>query len=355
MKKVDMIVDLQFGSTGKGLIAGYLAETRGYDVVINANMPNAGHTYINAEGRKWMHKVLPNGIVSPNLKKVMIGPGSIFSIEQLISEVMDSDDLLSSVDIEVLIHPNAVVLKEHHKNDEQDCPDKKGIGSTRQGSAEAMIHKIHRSVDEDVIARDDTVLHNALNALTRETGVDIRVCAHHEWRWVLHTAKNILAEAAQGYSLGLNSQFYPYCTSRDCTPARFLSDMGIPHKFLRHVVGTMRVHPIRVAGTSGGCYPDQHEISWEELGQIPELTTVTKKVRRVFTYSQVQVQDAIFDCQPDEVFVNFCNYDETKGQQCVEHVNRIANTFETPLFKIYKGHGPTFTDVEEYFNGNVSA
>ena len=66
MKKVDMVIEMQFGSTGKGLIAGYLAEKYGHDVVLTANMPNAGHTYINATGRKWVHKALPSGITSPS-------------------------------------------------------------------------------------------------------------------------------------------------------------------------------------------------------------------------------------------------------------------------------------------------
>ena len=82
MKKVDVIIDLQFGSTGKGLIAGYMATHGTYDTVVNANMPNAGHTFIDAKGQVMMHKVLPNGVVGPNVKNVMIGAGSIFSLEQ---------------------------------------------------------------------------------------------------------------------------------------------------------------------------------------------------------------------------------------------------------------------------------
>ena len=62
MKKVDIIVDLQFGSTGKGALAGYLAANSDYDVVVSANMPNAGHTFIDSKGQRMIHKVLPSGI-----------------------------------------------------------------------------------------------------------------------------------------------------------------------------------------------------------------------------------------------------------------------------------------------------
>jgi len=135
MKKVDLIIDLQFGSTGKGLIAGSLAETVGYDSVINANMRNAGHTYINVEGREWMHKVLPNGIVSPNLKRVMIGAGSVFSIAQLLKEMEGSKDLLEGV--EILIHQNAVVLQDEHR--EAEKKELSRISSTMQGERKRVV------------------------------------------------------------------------------------------------------------------------------------------------------------------------------------------------------------------------
>ena len=49
--KAYMILDLQFGSTGKGLLAGFLAKSRQPDVVITAWGPNAGHTYIDENRR----------------------------------------------------------------------------------------------------------------------------------------------------------------------------------------------------------------------------------------------------------------------------------------------------------------
>ena len=116
MKKVDLVIDMQFGSTGKGLIAGYLAEKYGHDVVLTANMPNAGHTYINAAGRKWVHKALPSGITSPNLKIVGIGPGAVFDQERLLKEIGDSADVLNGK--EVWIHECAAVLSPRHKEKE---------------------------------------------------------------------------------------------------------------------------------------------------------------------------------------------------------------------------------------------
>lgn len=348
MKKVDLIVDLQFGSTGKGLIAGYLAEKNGYDVVINANMPNAGHTYINDDGREWIHKVLPNGIVSPNLRAVMIGAGSVFSLDRLEKEIADSADLLQKAVI--LIHPNAVPLKPSHFQDEQNSGMHDKMGSTAQGSGAALAEKIARPVGTPVIASQDPSFMAWSNRIFHAHNVLVGVCTTIEWCAYLETAESILAEGAQGFSLGVSEQFYPYCTSRDCTPARFMADMGIPLPFLRDVIGTARCHPIRVAGESGGHYDDQTELSWEQLGQEPEKTTVTKKVRRVFSFSEQQIRDAIFACQPTQIFLNFCNYLEPAGY------NDIISTIEIALDhhslvegKIaYLGHGAKRGDVQPF-------
>ncbi|CAL9957189.1 2-aminooxy adenylosuccinate synthetase [Vibrio phage K225] len=336
LKIVDLVIDLQFGSTGKGLIAGYLAEKNGYDTVINANMPNAGHTYINADGRKWMHKVIPNGIVSPNLKRVMIGPNSVFSIDQFLKEYNDSIDLLENV--AVLIHPMAAVLDSAHK--EAETSISVSIGSTGQGSMAALVEKMGRNPEnQSIVARD---------VAKYDSRITDFVCTVDEWECALMASQNILAEGAQGFSLSLNQEFYPYCTSRDCTPARFLADMGIPHVMLRKVIGTARCHPIRVGGTSGGHYADQMELSWEDVGQTPELTTVTKKVRRIFSFSFIQMQKAMWNCQPDEVFLNFCNYLEPAAvEDIIMQIEHAATSRYCDAQVKYLGWGAQQDNIEE--------
>lgn len=330
MKKVDLIVDLQYGSTGKGLIAGYLAEERKYDVVICANMPNAGHTYIDSKGLRMVHKVLPSGVVSPKLKWALLGPGSIFSINRLVEEL----DWLHDIGyrgIQVGIHPNAVVLSDRHKDAEAKMDD---IGSTKQGSGAAMIEKIRRESDNtDLLARD------WWREIEDATGFRAKVLNHEEYRGIIQGADKILCEGSQGYSLGVNQPFWPYCTSRECTPARLLSDMMIPLTYLNEVIGVMRCHPIRVGGTSGDCYSDQKEIDWEEIGIKPELTTVTKKQRRLFTFSHEQINTALWECDPDSIFLNFCNYD-------IKLARTIALDFEDRVF--WLGFGPAHSDIRRH-------
>lgn len=335
MNKVTMIVDLQYGSTGKGLIAGYLAETRHPDVVVTANMPNAGHTYINSNGRKWVHKVLPNSIVSPKLKFVLIGPGAVISIERLLYEVSMSQDILHGV--KVLVHPNTVILQKRHKAGEVLSDLTTNIGSTAQGSGSAVIDKINRGVDcRPLLARD----------VLPSCGLDDYLAGLQQYRRIIDDAEYIIAEGAQGYSLGINQRFWPYCTSRECTPAKFLSDMQIPVGLLGDVIGCARTYPIRVGGNSGPCYPDQEEIEWSDIGVEPEKTTVTNRERRVFTFSNRQIAEAIWETRPDSIFLNFANYvTQEELDHLVETINIECDSVGGGKVG-YIGRGPCFDDVE---------
>ena len=336
MKKADMIIDLQYGSTGKGLIAGYLGHHGEYDMVINANMPNAGHTFIDAKGQKMIHKVLPNGLVGSKVKDVMIGPGSIFSLGQLEKE-LDDLERFGYNNFDLWIHEDAVVLRPEHKHAEQTDDVLANIGSTQQGTAAAMIQKLMRNEVRNPTAKA---------ALGLMPVWKDRLLNQHDWLLALQSANEILIEGAQGYSLGINAGFYPYCTSRDCTPARFLADCGVPLQYLRRTIGTARLHPIRVGGNSGGHYLDQEEITWQLLGQPEERTTVTNKVRRIFTWSQTQIEEALLACQPEHVFLNFCNYAPATVEHVKGQIIKAGHKAGYSPIVAYTGWGPTINDVK---------
>lgn len=317
--KVDLVLDLQYGSTGKGLICGYLAEVGDYDTCISANMPNAGHTYITAEGQKYITKVLPASFIGSKITQILIGPGSVFRIGRLVEEMawLRSDQVLR-------IHPNAVVMGPDHVEAEKNLTH---IASTKQGAAAAVIDKMMRSTD--ICAKQ----------VLKGTKWEYLVCSHEEWKIRLEASQGILAEGSQGYSLGINTHFYPYTTSRDCGPAAFLSNLGIPIGMLDQIIGTCRTLPIRVGGSSGDCYADQEELSWEELELEPERTTVTNRIRRIFTYSKMQIEEACWWCQPDLVFLNFANYvEEDYVTNIVAHIDELSTVR-------WIGFGPTYHDV----------
>ena len=93
-------------------------------------------------------------------------------------------------------------------------------------------------------------------------------------------------------------------------------------------------------GTSGPCYHDQDEISWEDIGIEPELTTVTKLPRRVFTFSETQIAEAVEANGVDHVFLNFANYCSE------EEVEEIVGIIEEYADVSMLGYGPSISDVK---------
>jgi len=352
-KNVTVICDMQFGSTGKGLIAGYLAKRDKPDLVATAWSMNAGHTYINADSRKFIHCMLANGVVSPNLKKILIGPGSQIGIERLMSEAESCKDLLR--DVRILIHENACVIQQRHID--QENLTMVGIGSTKKGCGAALAEKIARQVGAKIVAKNFI---DKIEDMATMRGLSIRVVDSIEYNQAIHMADRIQVEGAQGFSLGINSGFYPYTTSRECTPAQIMVDCGIPIAKIDKVVGTLRTYPIRVAnrydehdrmiGWSGPCYKDQREISWEHLGMTPELTTVTQLPRRIFTFSMSQLYSSLSMCAPDEVFLNFANYmGRRELEELIESIDMASLTTLGRKTVRYVGFGPSSEHVNERY------
>jgi adenylosuccinate synthase len=335
--KCDVIVDMQYGSTGKGLVAGYMSNTNYYDAVVSANMPNAGHTAYDLAGRKFVHKVLPSGVFGG--ATIMIGPGAVFDPQRLETEVRALIEAGHLHEKEVLVHENATVLTQDMVAQEAASSVTK-IASTAQGSMVATIKKMMRNPDYNPTAGASWIPPKDL---------PVTVVRHYSWMHMLRHARYVLAEGSQGYSLGLNQGFYPYCTSRDCTTARFLSEMAIPFNTVDRVIGVCRTFPIRVGntteGNSGGWYLDQKEITWKDIGVEPERTTVTNRVRRVATLSLMQLRDAVIECGITDVFLNFMNYIPTRDRE--PFIEKVQETVDPALVR-WLGYGPEHTDIIGY-------
>ena len=327
MSQITMIVDLQYGSTGKGLLAGYLSNINGYEVCVTANMPNAGHTYIDQGGNKFVFKALPSGAASHHCRWALIGPGAIFDPARLETEYQHLTQHYGAV---VGVHEAAWCLRRYHYENESAAGLEGTVGSTAAGAMAAQVEKMQRGVD------------NRAGQVYRPTHKGIRVLSHQEYMSIIYSPVHILAEGSQGYSLGLNAGFWPFCTSRDCTPAAFMAAMALPHTMVEKVIGTMRTFPIRVGGNSGPWYPDQKEITWTDLGVEPELTTVTGRERRVATFSRQQIRDAAIACDPTELFLNFVNYGQSLASTIIEWTDE-----ELGVSVRYLGHGPHHDGVEE--------
>jgi adenylosuccinate synthase len=297
---VHCVVDGQFGSTGKGALCAWLAEKALMDDkyfrgAIYSGGPNSGHTFYH-HGEKHVLKQLPTFAVATTLLggecAAYLSAGAVVDPYILVTEAQRYPD------VKIYVHPNAAVIGVEHKQTEQSGSIA-AVASTQSGTGAAIAMKVMR--EPRAIARDN------LFAMAKMPP-NIAILNHE-----LHPdAYAYFMEVSQGFSLGINSEFYPHVTSRECTVMQGLADARIPASQLAKTYMAVRTFPIRVGNTaeghSGDWYQDQDEISWEDLGVEPELTTVTKRVRRVATFSNHQFDDALAANDPDYVFVNFLNY-----------------------------------------------
>ena len=86
MKKVDVILGLQWGDEGKGKVVDVL--TPRYEVVARfQGGPNAGHT-LEFNGEKYVLRSIPSGIFQGG-KTNIIGNGVALDINKFITELED--------------------------------------------------------------------------------------------------------------------------------------------------------------------------------------------------------------------------------------------------------------------------
>lgn len=331
------VVDGQFGSTGKGLAVGALAEVYG-DRAINVTTsagPNSGHTsYFGSEPHVLTQ--LPTFAVQKALRHptrtvtATMNAGSVVVPSKLIEEVERYPNL------KVLVHPAAAIVTEQAKEIEAEL--KKSIGSTGKGTGGALALKALR--------QNGAVAWQAREVLKH---AQITVTAPNP-----NTADTMpsLIEVSQGFSLGINQGFFPYCTSRECTVLQGLSDAEIHPNNYGGCMMVVRTYPIRVGGNSGPGYPDQEEITWADLGVKPERTTVTNKERRVFTWSPLQYWAALEANRPEIVFVNFVNYLKNENEWRDFMYYNVYKPYEEVLNRdpelILMGFGPKNEDIRVY-------
>lgn len=337
---VHALVDGQYGSTGKGALAAWLAKQAEQDGtsfnwnVTNAG-PNSGHTFYDDYGEKHVLKQLPTFAVACYVNGHLDVPDVFLSAGAIIDPKVLCDEARKYPGLKIVVHPMATVVDQEDKAAEHSG-SVAAVAGTRSGAGAALARKVLR--DPNVVFRE----------LYSEThfppNVHIGAIELDPW------SQAIFLEVSQGFSLGLNSGFYPKVTSRECTVMQGISDARLPPRSVVKTYLSMRTFPIRVGNVdgfdSGAYYSDQEETTWEALGQTPELTTVTQRVRRVFTFSNDQAEMAIAANDPDFVFINFLNYLTEDGQRdMMERLDNLRDNAQRP-FEIIEGYGPKVGDVK---------
>lgn len=329
-----VLVDGQYGSTGKGVLAAWLASQAlkdGYRFTANITSagPNSGHTFYHGT-EKHVLKQLPTFAVASHL--LGYNMPIVLSAGAIIDPLILKKEAEKYPDLEIYVHPNAAVITPGDK-DAEHSGSIAAVAGTRSGTGAALARKVQR---------DPYAIWGA--------GFPLIPSNVHTFRYQPRpTFNRYFVEISQGFSLGLNQPFYPKGTSRECTVQQGISDAGIPARRVSKVYLSLRTYPIRVGSVdghdSGGWYPDQRETSWDELGVVPEVTTVTQRIRRVATFSKKQFIDAVSANDPDWVFLNFRNYPDQQPDP-LDTIRDLRRDGQCRDYGIIGCKGPTSDDVE---------
>jgi adenylosuccinate synthase len=310
--RANIVIDGQAGSCGKGKTAAYLALRHKPHAVVACFGPNAGHTVLLPDGRKFVFRHLPAGSVHQDAA-IYIGAAASIDIFVLRDEIGQIESNGIEVRDRLHIHPRAVVITDEDKDLER--LSLQGIASTMKGVGAAQARKVMRSAR---LAQDETVLAQYVNRWQGNPVLD-----------EIEHGRSVLVETSQGFDLCINHGIdYPRCTSRQINAAQALADLGLPPGAVGDVYGVIRPYPIRVGNiTEGdsvvgfsGPYADAQELMWDQVARsagMPlsefdallqqEKTTVTGRLRRVFTFSWKRFRAFCCANRPTQIVLNFAD------------------------------------------------
>lgn len=200
------------------------------------------------------------------------------------------------------------------------------IGSTTHGAGANMIRKARRNT-KMVLTSGEVVRSMGERRLERIDLNEVKLAAHvtelHKYivdgstasflNKMVDDGRKIMVEGTQGAMLSLHHAYYPYCTSRDTNVSNWLMEAGLSPFVVERVVGVTRTFPIRVAGNSGPM--SGKEVTWDEVTEsaksdrvIEEVTTATKRRRRVFLFGVRDFELALAINRPNCLALTFVDY-----------------------------------------------
>jgi adenylosuccinate synthase len=329
-----VVVGGQYGGEGKGKIAAFITKREEIDICIRCGGPNSGHTFVTDDGQTILLRQLPTGYIRPQAR-LLIPAGALVDLEVLKHEL----DSLALDPRRVGVDRNAMIIESGDKEREVGLQMRERLSSTLCGVGSAVARRALRGADvrtAEIAAKQIPWLEELITNVSEEANS------------ALDHGKKVLVEGTQGFGLSLyHSESYPKATSRDTTAAGFLSEVGLSPLLVTEIVLVFRTFPIRVAGEQAG--PLKDEITWETVRResgypipVHEMTTVSKKLRRVGRFDWDQAVEAVRVNRPTRIAVNGLDYlgYKNKGvhdvgsltQNAVSFLSRIQATCGMPVW-----------------------
>ena len=318
MKKVDVILGLQWGDEGKGKVVDVL--TPRYEVVARfQGGPNAGHT-LEFGGEKYVLRSIPSGIFQGG-KTNVIGNGVVLDAilfrEEAEALAASGHDLTRQLVISKKAH---LILPTHRMLDAayEAAKGSSKIGTTGKGIGPTYTDKVSRNgmrvgdllnpdfraIYAKAKARHEQIL-RSLNYSYDITELEAKwfeaveylkrfriVDSEYFVNGCLADGKSILAEGAQGTLLDVDFGSYPFVTSSNTVCAGVCTGLGVAPNRIGEVYGIFKAYCTRVG--SGPFPTELFDETGERLCQLGhEFGAVTGRRRRCGWLDLVALKYAI--------------------------------------------------------------
>ena len=306
MKKVDVVLGLQWGDEGKGKVVDVL--TPNYTVVARfQGGPNAGHS-LHFGDKSFVLRTVPSGIFRDGSVNI-IGNGVVVDPVSLTEELRNIAEQGIPVKEKLFISKKAhIILPTHRMLDaaSEAAKGKSKIGSTLKGIGPTYMDKTGRNGLRfgDVLAPNFVDRYNKLKAkheemLSQYAGFEYDVTedektwmegieylkgfrfidSEHEVNEMIKQDVAILAEGAQGSLLDVDFGTYPFVTSSNTVCAGVCTGLGVAPTKIGDVYGIFKAYCTRVG--SGPFPTELFDEVGEELRRIGhEFGAVTGRPRR---------------------------------------------------------------------------
>ena len=302
---VTAVIGSQWGDEGKGKVVDYLAAKADYVARFNGGN-NAGHTVINEFGTFKIHLV-PSGIFARNTVG-LIGGGVVIDPAVLIDEIETLNKAGVGVDGRLWISPRSHLILPYHKILDGLYEEAKGAGATgttRRGIGPVFADKVsyngirwsdlESQAFESRLKVQIELKNKIIQALggmalnyeeVRDTYRDYHQRLKPYIRELftlvqdgLQAEKSFLLEQAMGTFLDTDWGTYPFVTASTTIPSAASAGLGIPPRYITHVIGVTKAYTTRVG--AGPLPTEIHDTTSEVYKKFGETAATTGRTRRV--------------------------------------------------------------------------
>lgn len=384
MKKIDVVLGLQWGDEGKGKVVDVL--TPGYKVIARfQGGPNAGHS-LKFDGESFVLHTVPSGIFRPDTVNV-IGNGVVIDPVILMEEIRDVEAKGGDISGKLLISKRAHLILPTHRILDAASEAAKGkakIGSTLKGIGPTYMDKTGRNGLRvgDILSPEFKARYEALKS--KHAGMIAQYdysydVSEYERKWFesveqlkrfrfidseiemngyMRNDVPVLAEGAQGSMLDIDFGTYPFVTSSNTMSAGVCTGLGVAPCHVGKVIGIFKAYCTRVG--SGPFPTELNDATGEELRRIGnEYGATTGRPRRCGWLDLVALRYAVMMNGVTELIMmksDVLNSFETIkvataykiGDSTLDYFPFESNESIEPVYKEFKGWNTDICQVRRY-------